>query len=65
MSRRMTSADWCCICGNTPCNGLDCGPYLFGKTPRKTPEPKPPHVVSDIRKRAWETRRARAMEGRE
>ena len=44
MSRIMTSADWCCICGNTPCDGLDCGAYLIGQTPRKKPEPKPQYT---------------------
>lgn len=58
MVSRMTDADWCCVCGNVPCNGLDCGAYLLGHTPRKKPAPKPPQEISDIRKRAWVTRRA-------
>ncbi len=37
--------------------GLDDGPYLDGMRPRKKMEPKPASIVSEIRKRAWDTRR--------
>ena len=37
-------------------SGLDDGPPLH--TIRKKPDPKPPHVVREIRLRAWATRRA-------
>lgn len=49
---------WSCVCGNTPCNGLDCGVYLPGCAPRKKIE-RPAHLVSADRLLAWETRRAR------
>lgn len=48
-----------CICGNTPCDGLDCGPYLPGQAPRKRPTPKSAEQMADIRARAWATRRAK------
>lgn len=48
-----------CICGNTPCDGLDCGPYLPGAAPRKKMMPKSPDELARIRAKAWETRRAR------
>lgn len=46
-----------CICGNTPCDGLDCGPYLPGRAPRKVPAPKSPEQLAEIRAKAWATRR--------
>ena len=56
----------CCICGQPSAwqhdhrpngTGLDDGPWLPGKAPRKKPEAKTAAVVSDMRRRAWETRR--------
>jgi hypothetical protein len=38
-------------------SGLDDGPYLPGRAPRKRMERKNPAVVADIRARAWATRR--------
>jgi hypothetical protein len=40
-------------------SGLDDGPWLPERAPRKKMEPKPPEVVREIRLRAWATRRAR------
>lgn len=69
--RQMTQSDhgpWCAICGlpltwehdhRDDMSGLDDGPYLPGKAPRKKPDPKSPEEISDIRKRAWATRRAK------
>lgn len=37
--------------------GLDDGPYLPGKGPRKTPAPNTPEELKAIRAKAWETRR--------
>lgn len=48
-----------CVCGHSPCDGLDCGPYLPGRAPRKRPAPKSPELVKAIRKIAWATRRAK------
>lgn len=48
-----------CICGNIPCDGLDCGPYLPGQAPRKKPAAKSPEELARIRAQAWETRRRR------
>lgn len=50
-------AGWHCVCGNQPCDGLDCGVWLPGYAPRKNPAPKSPEQMADIRARAWETRR--------
>lgn len=49
---------WRCECGNDPCNGLDCGPYLPGRAPRKKAAPKSPDELRAIRAMAWATRRA-------
>ena len=38
-------------------SGLDDGPYLPGKAPRKKPAPKSASEIADIRSRAWATRR--------
>lgn len=38
-------------------SGLDDGPYLPGRAPRKKMTPKPADEVRDIRSRAWATRR--------
>lgn len=38
--------------------GLDDGPYLPGRAPRKKPAPKSAEELTAIRKRAWVTRRA-------
>lgn len=50
---------WHCICGHTPCEGLDCGVWLPGEAPRRKPAPKPPAVIAAIRARAWATRRVK------
>jgi len=47
-----------CVCGLTPCSGLDCGPYLPGRAPRKKPAPKSADELRAIRAKAWATRRA-------
>lgn len=39
--------------------GLDDGPWLPGRAPRKKPIPKSPAEIREIRTRAWATRRAR------
>lgn len=38
--------------------GLDDGPWLPGRVPRKRPAPKSPEEMADIRTKAWATRRA-------
>lgn len=38
-------------------SGLDDGPYLPGQAPRKKPAPKDASEISEIRNRAWKTRR--------
>ena len=48
---------WVCRCGNLPCDGLDCGLFAKGHEPRR--KLKPLNNVSLVRKRAWETRRAK------
>ena len=48
-----------CVCGNDPCDGLDCGIYLPGRIPRKPYPKKSQSVVAEIRRRAWVTRRAK------
>lgn len=58
--------DLCPICGSAaefehdhkPDNsGLDDGPYLPGRAPRKAMEPKEPAETHAIREKAWATRR--------
>lgn len=45
---------------NRPDNtGLDDGPYLPGRAPRKQPAPKSPEDLAAIRAQAWATRRAK------
>lgn len=39
--------------------GLDDGPWLPGCAPRKRPAPKPAEEITEIRCRAWATRRAK------
>jgi hypothetical protein len=60
--------DHCSICGGADTwrhdhapdqSGLDDGPWLLGRAPRKKAAPKPADEVSDTRKRAWATRRAK------
>ncbi len=51
-----------CDCGQSPCTGLDCGPYLPGQAPRKKAAPKIPEELAAIRAKAWATRRARKSE---
>jgi len=46
---------WICRCGNTPCDGLDCGLDMS----RKKAAPKPAAEMADIRARAWATRRVK------
>lgn len=46
---------WHCICGNEPCDGLDCGIDMS----RKKPAPKSAEEMADIRARAWATRRSK------
>lgn len=48
-----------CICGRSPCEGLDCGPFLPGQAPRRRPPAKSPAEHAVIKARAWATRRAR------
>ncbi len=49
-----------CVCGCSPCTGLDCGPYLPGQAPRhRSAPPKAAHELAAIRSRAWATRRAK------
>lgn len=47
-----------CLCGHTPCDGLDCGPYLPGQAPRKRAAKQSPEELKRIRAKAWATRRA-------
>jgi hypothetical protein len=42
-----------CVCGNTPCDGLECGVFL----PRQAPRKKHPPMSPEARARGWETRR--------
>jgi hypothetical protein len=51
---------WVCECGNTPCDGLDCG---VDDAPRKKPAPKTPAEMRSIRAKAWDTRRAAIRKG--
>jgi len=52
------------LADNRPDNtGLDDGPYLPGQAPRKRPVPKSSEEVTDIRARAWITRRAKYGDG--
>lgn len=39
--------------------GLDDGPWMPGRAPRKKAAPKPADEIREIRTRAWATRRAR------
>lgn len=64
----MSALEICMICGQELSwphdhkpdqSGLDDGPYLPGRAPRKKPEPKTPDELTEIRLRAWETRRAK------
>lgn len=57
MTDTEASRNWKCVCGNTPCDGLDCGVYLPGQAPRKAAKPTTPLERYEIRKRAWQTRR--------
>ncbi len=41
--------------------GLDDGPYLPGRAPRKRPAPKSAAELSAIRAKAWATRRGLAV----
>lgn len=60
--------DRCAICGQAMTwrhdhkldkSGLDDGPFLRGRAPRKKPAPKSAEETRDIRSRAWMTRRAK------
>jgi hypothetical protein len=44
-------------------SGLDDGPYLPGRAPRKKPPPKSREELAAIRARAWATRRAQENAG--
>lgn len=66
----MGETDTCLLCGgllswehdHRPDNtGLDDGPYLPGRAPRKKPAPKTAEEMRAIRARAWETRRRAAL----
>ena len=56
-----------CACGAVYCGGdhrpdntgLDDGPYLPGRAPRKKAEAKSVAIVAEIKARAWATRRAK------
>lgn len=48
---------WYCECGHDPCDCLDCGVYLPGQEPRRKPKPKSAEEITEIRTRAWATRR--------
>lgn len=48
---------WQCVCGNEPCDGLECGVWLPGHAPRKQHVITDPASYSAARRRAWETRR--------
>jgi hypothetical protein len=52
-------SEWVCVCGNIPCDGLNCGVWLKGQKPRKQPRKQNPIEASEQRRRAWETRRER------
>lgn len=61
-------AGYCSVCGQVlgwqhdhkpDQSGIDDGPWLPGRAPRKRPAPKPADEVSATRKRAWATRRAK------
>ena len=56
---RAMQRHWKCVCGNDPCDGLDCGVYLRGQAPRRKPKPKGAKEMAAIRAKAWATRRAR------
>lgn len=44
-------------------SGLDDGPYLPGRAPRKRAAPKSPEAMRGIRARAWATRRSTRARG--
>lgn len=59
----------CAVCGDpvddqhdhaADGSGLDDGPFLPGRAPRKRATPKPPEELKSIRAKAWTTRRAKA-----
>lgn len=63
-----TEADRCPVCGGALSythdhkadnSGLDDGPWLPGKQPRKKPAPKSAEEMKRIRSQAWATRRAK------
>lgn len=65
---RDSGAPYCTICGGVIAyphdhradeTGLDDGPWLPGRAPRKKPTPKTPDELTEIRRRAWATRRAK------
>lgn len=69
---RDQGAPYCSLCGGVIAfphdhqpdqSGLDDGPWLPGRAPRKRPEPKQPDELTEIRVRAWATRRARYGQG--
>lgn len=44
--KRQKVVKWHCTCGNTPCDGLDCGVWLHA--PRKQPAPKTPEQIAEL-----------------
>ena len=61
-------AHYCDVCGGVLFyrhdhrpdeTGLDDGPWLPGRAPRKKADPKSPEELQEIRARAWATRRER------
>ena len=48
---------WSCTCGNTPCDGLECGVFLKGLAPRRALHTKTAAEMVVIRAKAWATRR--------
>lgn len=54
---------WKCVCGLSPCSGLDCGVYLPGQQPRKPTTQKSPEELRTIRQKAWQTRRKLEAQG--
>lgn len=65
---RDEGAPICVVCGGVLAfphdhrpddTGLDDGPWLPGRAPRKKPTPKSTSDIAEIRRRAWSTRRAK------
>lgn len=54
---KLPNIRWKCVCGQNPCDGLDCGIYLPGQAPYRKPLTKPAEEIHAIRMQAWATRR--------